>query len=104
MSNHLPGEKKTQQKRSRWPLTTLIEILPVIIALTVFLSYTTIKRVSTVALVTPIATVFQAVPLWVAILMTLIVLIGTSGMAWLIYIFTRAPVAADGSEAEASQN
>ena len=103
MSNHLPGVEQNQPKRSRWPLTTLIEILPIIIALTVFLSYTTIKRVSSVALVTPVTTVLQAVPLWVVILMTLIVLVGTSGMAWLIYIFTRAPVAADGSEAEASQ-
>ena len=96
MSSTLRGKKK----RSRWPLTTLIEILPVVIALTVFLSYTTIKGVTTVALVTPLTTVLRAVPLWVVILMTLIMLVGTSGIVWLIYIFTRAPVAADGSEAE----
>lgn len=98
MSSTLPAKKK----RSRWPLTTLIEILPVIIALTVFLSYTTIKGVTTETLVTPLTTVLSAVPLWVVILMTLILVIGTSGIVWLIYIFTRAPVAADGSEAEQS--
>lgn len=91
---------KPGQKKSRWPLTTLIEILPIIIALTIFLSYTTIKGVTAVALVTPLATVLKAVPLWVALLMALILLVGTSGMVWLVYIFTRAPVAADGSEAE----
>lgn len=101
MSSRLPSSPPPHQKRSKWPLTTLIEILPVIIALTVFLSYTTIKRVTTVALVTPLTTVLHAVPLWVVILMTLIVLVGMSGMGWLIYIFTRAPVAADGSEADA---
>lgn len=90
------------KKRSRWPLTTLIEILPVIIALTIVFSYTTIKGVSKVRLVTPLATVLSAVPLWVAILMSLIVLVGVSGMIWLIYIFMRAPVAPDGSEADNS--
>lgn len=93
-----PGQ--TTKKRSRWPLTTLIEILPVIIALTVFFSYTTIRRISTVTLVTPLTTVLSAVPLWVTILMALIVLIGAAGMSWLIYLFTRAPVAANGNEAE----
>jgi hypothetical protein len=106
MSNATPNQQKQHKKQpgkhSRWPLTTLIEILPVIIALTIFLSYTTIKGVSTVALVTPLTTVLSAVPLWVVILMTLIGLVGTVGMGWLIYIFTRAPVAADGSEAESS--
>lgn len=102
MSNSLRAKGKKPQKRSRWPLTTLIEILPVIIALTVFLSYTTIKGVTTVALVTPLTTVLNAVPWWVVLLMTLIMLVGASGMGWLIYIFTRAPVAADGSEAEQS--
>lgn len=94
---------KTGQNKSRWPLTTLIEILPVIIALTIFLSYTTIKGVTTVALVTPLPTVLNAVPLWVAILMGLILLVGSSGIVWLIFIFTRAPVATDGSEAEENQ-
>ena len=91
---------KTKKKSSRWPLTTLIEILPVIIALTIFVSYTTIKGVTTVRLVTPLSQVLQVVPLWVVILMTLILLVGTTGMVWLIYIFTRAPVSSDGGEAE----
>ncbi|MCE7989457.1 MAG: hypothetical protein DYG89_50540 [Caldilinea sp. CFX5] len=99
----MSNQPQDKPKRSRWPLTTLIEILPVIIALTVFLSYTTIKGVSSVALVTPLTTVLNAVPLWVVILMALILLVGASGMGWLIYIFTRAPVAADGSEAESQQ-
>ena len=96
MSNETSGKKR----RSRWPLTTLIEILPVIIALTIVFSYTTIKGVTTVRLVTPLSAVLSAVPLWVAILMSLITFVGVSGMIWLIYIFMRAPVAPDGSEAD----
>ena len=93
-------QAQPKRKRSRWPLTTLIEILPVIIALTVFASYTTIKKIGPVTLVTPLTTVLSAVPLWVTILMALIALIGTAGIVWLIYIFTRAPVSTDGSSAE----
>ena len=96
MSKQTPDKKR----RSRWPLTTLIEILPVIIALTIVFSYTTIKGVTTVRLVTPLSAVLSAVPLWVAILMSLITFVGVSGMIWLIYIFMRAPVAPDGSEAD----
>ncbi|MEZ4713082.1 MAG: hypothetical protein R3A44_38185 [Caldilineaceae bacterium] len=98
MSNAVPGKKK----RSRWPLTTLIEILPVIIALTIVFSYTTIKGVSSVRLVTPLSAVLSVVPLWVVVLMSLITVVGVSGMVWLIYIFMRAPVAPDGSEADNS--
>jgi hypothetical protein len=87
---------KRRPSRRRWPLNTLIEILPVIIALTALFSYTTIRRVTPVDLVTPLNQVLGQVPVWVAVLMGLIALIGALGMSWLIYLFCRAPVAPDG--------
>ena len=95
MSDAAPEQSRPKRK---WPLKTLIEILPIIIALTVFFSYSTIKNVSDVALITPVTEVLGDVPLWVAGLMGLILLVGVSGMGWLIYIFSRAPVAPDGSD------
>ena len=85
-------------KRKKWPLKTLIEILPILIALTAVFSYTSIKNVSNVSLVTPLEQVLGGVPIWVAILMGLIAITGTLGMIWLIYIFSRAPVSPDGSD------
>ena len=91
----------TEKKpRKKWPLKTLIEILPVIIALTAIFSYTTIKNVTDVNLVTPLEEVLGGVPMWVAGLMGMIALVGVLGMAWLIFIFSRAPVAPDGSDEE----
>jgi hypothetical protein len=92
--------KKTEadRPRKRWPLKTLIEILPIIIALTAIFSYSTIKNVSDVDLVSPLTEVLGAVPVWVAGLMGLVGLVGLLGMIWLIFIFTRAPVAPDGSD------
>ncbi len=86
--------------RRKWPLKTLIEILPVIIALTAIFSYSTIKNVTDVDLVTPLQQVLGDVPLWVAGLMGLIALTGALAMAWLIYIFSRAPVSPDGGSEE----
>ena len=86
--------------KRKWPLKTLIEILPIIIALTVFFSYATIKNVTNEALVIPLQAVLGEVPGWVAGLMGLILLVGLLGMGWLIYIFSRAPVAPDGSSEE----
>jgi hypothetical protein len=88
------------KKRSKWPLKTLIEILPIIIALTALFSYSTIKRVSDVALITPLSEVLGGVPAWVVGLMGLIFLVGFLGMSWLIYVFSRAPVAPDGTAEE----
>ncbi len=85
-------------KRKKWPLKTLIEILPIIIALTAIFSYTSIKNVSDVDLVTPLQTVLSGVPLWVVGLMGMVVFVGVSGMIWLIYVFSRAPVLPDGSD------
>lgn len=90
-------EKKSGKK---WPLKTLIEILPVIIALTAIFSYSTIKNVTSVDLVTPLEEVLGGVPIWVAGLMGLIAIVGALGMIWLIYIFSRAPVNPDGSNDE----
>jgi len=84
--------------RKKWPLKTVIEILPIIIALTAIFSYSTIKNVTDVALITPLAEVLGGVPLWVAGLMGLITLVGCAGMVWLIYLFSRAPIAPDGSD------
>ncbi len=84
-------------KKRNWPLKTLIEILPVFIALTAVFSYSTIKNVSNVALVTPWQQVLGGVPVWVAGLMGLILVVSVLGMGWLIYIFSRAPIAPNGS-------
>lgn len=89
-----------EKSRQRWPLKTLIEILPVIIALTAIFSYTTIKNISGVSLVSPLRDVLGGVPIWVAGLMALVTVVGGLGMVWLIYIFSRAPVAPDGSDEE----
>jgi len=89
-----------KQPRKKWPLKTLIEILPVIIALTAIFSYSTIRNVTDVDLVTPLGEVLGGVPIWVAGLMGLIAIVGGLGMTWLIYIFSRAPVAPDGSDEE----
>lgn len=97
-TNMSSKQTRHPNKRRGWPLKTLIEILPVLIAVTIVFSYTTIKGVSAVELVTPLTTVLGAVPVWVSVLMGLIVLVGTLGMAWLIFIFTRAPVSSDGSD------
>lgn len=99
MSTSKPSGEESRGKK-RWPLKTLIEILPIIIALTALFSYSTIKNVSDVALFTPLQEVLGGVPLWVAVLMGLIALIGLLGMGWLIYLFSRAPVAPDGSSEE----
>ena len=90
------SNKANRPTRRKWPLKTLIEILPIIIALTVFFSYSTIKQVSDVALVTPLAEVFGQVPLWIVLLMGLIFGVGVLGMGWLIYLFSRAPISPDG--------
>jgi hypothetical protein len=89
---------KENKPRLKWPLKTLIEILPIIIALTAIFSYSSLKEVTDVDLVTPLNQVLGEVPLWVAGLMGLVVLVGTLGMGWLIYIFSRAPVAPDGRD------
>jgi len=89
-----------QPKKKKWPLKTLIEIIPIIVALTAVFSYKTINNVSEVSLVTPLSEVLGGVPLWVAGLMGLVALVGLLGMAWLIYIFSRAPVSPDGSDVD----
>jgi hypothetical protein len=102
MNTNNPGVSpaETDKPRLKWPLKTLLEILPIIIALTAMLSYSTIRNVSNVALVTPLTEVLGGVPLWVAGLMGLVALVGVLGMGWLIYVFSRAPVAPDGSDEE----
>ena len=85
--------------RRRWPLQTLIEMLPVVIALTAVFSYSSIRNSTNVALVTPLSQVLQAVPVWVVGLMGLVCLVSLCGMGWLIYLFSRAPVDAAGRDA-----
>jgi len=92
--------QSAQKPRKKWPLKTLIEILPVIIALTAIFSYSTIKNIADVDLITPLEQVLGGVPIWVAGLMGMILMVGTLGMGWLIYIFSRAPVSPDGSDEE----
>ena len=84
-----------RKRKKKFPFKTLIEILPLIIALTALFSYNTIKSVSDVELITPLSTVLGSVPLWVATLMALVTLLGILGMGLLIYIFARAPISLD---------
>lgn len=97
-SMNMSSHHQKKNSSGRWWLKTLIEVTPVFIALTVFLSYTTIKGVSAVKLVTPLTAVVGSVSLWVTILMGLIAGVGLLGMAWLIYVFTRAPISREGSD------
>lgn len=99
-NNISAGKQGTDKTRKKWPLKTLIEIIPIIVALTAIFSYSTIKNVADVKLVTPLAEVLGGVPLWVAGLMGLVALVGVLGMGLLIFIFSRAPVAPDGSDEE----
>ena len=99
MSN-LSTSQKADKPKKKWPLKTLIEIIPIVVALTAVFSYSTIKNVSNVNLVTPLEEVLGGVPIWVAGLMGLVALVGIMGMGWLIYIFSRAPIAPDGSNEE----
>jgi len=99
-SNSQATDQQSDKPRKRWPLKTLIEIIPIIVALTAIFSYSTIKNVSNVNLVTPLEEVLGGVPIWVAGLMGLVALVGMLGMGWLIYIFSCAPIAPDGSDEE----
>lgn len=96
MSDEL--ELPAQKPRLKWPLKTLIEILPLIVALTAIFSYSTIKGITNIDPIAPLASVFGGVPLWIAILMGLVAIVGVLGMGWLVYIFSRAPVSPDGSD------
>lgn len=98
-NSNLPAVE-AEKVRRRWPLKTLIELLPLLIALTAIFSYSTIRNVTDVALITPLNQVLGGVPLWVAGLMVMVALVGLLGMGWLIFLFSRAPVAPDGSDEE----
>ncbi len=87
-----------QKPRLKWPLKTLIEILPLIVALTAIFSYSTIKAVTNIDPIAPLSGVLGDVPLWIALLMGMVAVVGVLGMGWLIYIFSRAPVSPDGSD------
>lgn len=99
-NNANPSAAEGEKVHRRWPLKTLIELLPLLIALTAIFSYSTIRNVTDVALVTPLTEVLGGVPLWVAGLMGMVALVGLLGMGWLIFLFSRAPVAPDGSDDE----
>lgn len=98
-NSNLPAAEGEKVRR-RWPLKTLIELLPLLIALTAIFSYSSIRNVTDVALITPLNQVLGGVPLWVAGLMGMVALVGLLGMGWLIFLFSRAPVAPDGSDEE----
>jgi hypothetical protein len=92
------NDSTPDKPRQKWPVKTLIEVLPLIIALTAIFSYSTIKNVTGIDPVTPLNQVVGGVPVWVTVLMVLVALVGCCGMGWLIYLFSRAPVSPDGSD------
>ena len=73
--NNLSTSQKADKPKKKWPLKTLIEIIPIVVALTAVFSYSTIKNVSNVNLVTPLEEVLGGVPIWVAGLMGLVALV-----------------------------
>ena len=69
-NNPDPPLAEDEASRRKWPLKTLVEILPIIIALTAIFSYSTIRNVTHVALITPLTEVIGGVPWWVAALIS----------------------------------
>ncbi len=90
------SSKPVEKPRLKWPIKTLIEVLPILYALSAIFTYAAVK--TDVSLVTPLQEVLGGVPLWVAVLMGLVAIVGFSGWIWIIYVFSRAPVAPDGSD------
>ncbi|MEI2613148.1 MAG: hypothetical protein V9G20_31295 [Candidatus Promineifilaceae bacterium] len=84
--------------RKRWPLKTMLEVFPIFMALSALLTFGTTKKVSDVQLLTPLKQVVGVLPLWATVLMVAAMLVGILGIIWATYIFSRAPVAPDGSD------
>ena len=84
--------------RKRWSRKTIIEIIPIVMALTALLTFGVAKNVTDVELLTPLTRVVTTLPLWGTVLMALVMAIGVTGIILGIYIFSRAPVSPDGSD------
>lgn len=93
-----PPSAETKAPRKRWPLKTVLEIFPIFMALSALLTFGTTKKVSDVQLLTPLKQVVGGLPWWATLLMVAAMLVGVLGIIWVTYIFSRAPVAPDGSD------
>ena len=101
MNEHeLTPVPNSAESRKRWPLKTIIEVIPIIMALSALFTFGVAKRVTDVRLLTPLNEVVAGLPLWATILLALVMTIGVVGIGWGIFIFSRAPVAPDGSDDE----
>jgi hypothetical protein len=84
--------------RLHWPVKTAIEVIPIIMAMTALFTWGFAKRTTDVKLLTPLSTVTSALPWWGTVVMALVGLIGITGIIWATYLFSRAPMAPDGSD------
>ena len=96
-----PTETSTRSRLTK-AVRRLIEILPVLIALTALFSYRAIDGLAGEVLATPLGEVVRAVPPWVNVLMLLTAFTGLAGMLWLIIVFAR-PATRTGMPAEATE-
>ncbi|MFN8446841.1 MAG: hypothetical protein U0175_38965 [Caldilineaceae bacterium] len=86
--------------RKHWPFKTVLEVFPIFMALSAMLTFGTTRKVSDVELLTPLSRVVSALPWWATLLMGGTMLVGIVGIVWVTFIFSRAPVAPDGSDEE----
>jgi hypothetical protein len=100
MTKPIHDSTSSNKPRKHWPLKTLVEIIPIFMALSALLTFGWAQRVTGAELLTPLNRVITALPWWATLLMVAVMAIGVLGIVWVTYIFSRAPVAPDGSDEE----
>ena len=96
-------DKKTEEStepRKHWPFKTVLEVFPIFMALSALLTFGTTRKVTGVELLTPLSRVVSVLPWWATLLLAGTMLVGLVGIAWVTFLFSRAPVAPDGSDEE----
>lgn len=91
---------KSTEPRKHWPFKTVLEVFPIFMALSAMLTFGTTRKVSGVELLTPLSRVVSALPWWATLLMGGTMVVGIIGIVWVTFLFSRAPVAPDGSDEE----
>ncbi len=87
-----------EKERKRWPLKTVIEVFPIFMALTALLTFGTARRAGQGEVLTPLSRMTDSLPLWSILLLAGCFAIGIFGIIWATWVFSRAPVAPDGSD------